>query len=59
LAVDDAPGSAVATVEYQVNDGAFQIYGAPFVVSAQGTTRITARAGIAPGMSKARSHPRW
>jgi photosystem II stability/assembly factor-like uncharacterized protein len=44
LAVDDAPGSAVATVEYQVNDGAFQIYGAPFVVSAQGTTRITARA---------------
>ena len=43
-AVDDAPGSAVATVEYRINDGAFQLYAAPFVVSAQGTTRITARA---------------
>ena len=43
-AVDDAPGSGVGTVEYQVNDGAFQFYAAPFVVSAQGTTRITARA---------------
>src|SRR5207244_1880455 len=46
LAVDDAPGSAVATVEYQVNDGAFQLYVAPFVVSAQGTTRITPRATV-------------
>jgi hypothetical protein len=44
LAVDDAPGSAVGIVEYRVNDGAFQLYAAPFVVSAQGTTRITARA---------------
>ena len=43
-AVDDAPGSAVGIVEYRVNDGAFQPYAAPFVVSAQGTTRITARA---------------
>ena len=44
LAVDDAPGSGIATVEYRVNGGAFQIYAAPFVVSAQGTTQITARA---------------
>ena len=48
-AVDDAPGSAVATVEYRVNDGAFQIYAAPFVVSAEGTTRITARAADLSG----------
>src|SRR3989442_11096554 len=49
LANDDAQGSAVATVEYRVNDGAFQIYAAPFVVSAEGTTRITARAADRAG----------
>jgi FIMAH domain-containing protein/beta-propeller repeat-containing protein len=43
-AVDDAPGSGVATVEYRINDGVFQLYAAPFVVLAEGTTRITARA---------------
>ena len=43
-AADDAPGSGVGTVEYQINDGVFQLYAAPFVVSTQGTTRITARA---------------
>jgi hypothetical protein len=42
--VDNAPGSGVAIVEYSVNDGAFQTYASPFVISAQGATRITARA---------------
>jgi hypothetical protein len=44
VAVDDTPGSTVGIVEYRLNDGAFQLYAAPFVVSAQGTTRITAHA---------------
>lgn len=43
-AADDAPGSGVGTVEYSVNDGAFQLYAAPFVISTEGATRITARA---------------
>jgi hypothetical protein len=41
---DNLPGSGVAIVEYSVNDGAFQTYASPLVVSAQGATRITARA---------------
>ena len=42
--VDDAPGSGVAIVEYRVNDGAFQMYTSPFLLAAQGATRITSRA---------------
>jgi len=43
-AIDSLPGSGVGTVEYSLNDGAFQPYVSPFVVSAQGGTRIAARA---------------
>jgi hypothetical protein len=43
-AVDNASASGLATIEYRINDGAFQPYASPFVVSAQGTTQITARA---------------
>jgi hypothetical protein len=49
VAVDDVPGSGVGTLEYRVNDGAFQFYAAPFVVSAEGATRITARAADRAG----------
>jgi hypothetical protein len=49
VAVDDVPGSGVGTLEYRVNDGAFQFYVAPFVVSAEGATRITARAADRAG----------
>src|SRR5262249_10110054 len=42
--VDNAPGSGVGTIAYSVNGGAFQTYTAPFAISTQGTTRITARA---------------
>jgi hypothetical protein len=41
---DGAAGSGIAAIEYRINDGAFQPYTSPFVVSAQGMTRITARA---------------
>ena len=43
-AIDNLPGGGVAAVEYSLNDGAFQPYVSPFVVSAQGGTRIAARA---------------
>ena len=42
--LDNTPGSGVAIVEYSVNDGAVQTYASPFVISAQGATRIAARA---------------
>jgi hypothetical protein len=42
--VDDAPGSGVSTVDFSINNGAFQRYTAPFAVAAEGTTRIAVRA---------------
>jgi hypothetical protein len=41
--VDTNPGSGVALVEYSLNDGTFKAYTAPFVIAAQGTTRLAAR----------------
>jgi hypothetical protein len=48
-AVDNTQGSGVASIEFSVNDGAFQAYTAPIGVSAQGATRIVARATDAAG----------
>ena len=45
----DAGGSGVASVNYQVGDGAFQPYSAPFSVTDDGTTPITVRATDASG----------
>ena len=41
---DAVPGSGIGTIEYRLNDGPFQRYSAPFTLSTQGITRITARA---------------
>jgi hypothetical protein len=43
-AVDNASGVGAAGIVYRINDGTFQPYTSPFVVAAEGTTRITARA---------------
>jgi hypothetical protein len=43
-AADQAGGSGVAFVDYQVNGAALQRYSGPFTVAAQGVTRVTARA---------------
>lgn len=43
-ASDNDQGSPVVSLEFSVNDGAFQPHSAPLIVSTQGTTRITARA---------------
>jgi hypothetical protein len=45
----DTGGSGVASVEYQIGDGPFQPYSAPFSITANGTTRINARATDANG----------
>lgn len=45
IATDNGPfGTGVTSVEYQVGDSAFQSYSAPFTITTDGTTRITARA---------------
>jgi hypothetical protein len=43
-AVDDPEGRGVRLIEYGVNGGAFQPYGGPFTMTAQGTMQIAARA---------------
>src|SRR5262249_39655556 len=43
-AADNDQGSGVSSIDFSVNDGAFQSYTAPIGVSTQGATRITARA---------------
>jgi hypothetical protein len=43
-AVDNASGVDSGAIVYSINGGAFQPYTAPFVVAAEGTTRIVARA---------------
>jgi hypothetical protein len=48
-AIDNDPGSGLISIEFSVNDGAFQRYTAPINVSTQGTTRITARTTDAAG----------
>jgi Beta-propeller repeat len=42
--VDNDQGRGVATIEYSLNGGGFKRYTTPFMVTASGTTRITARA---------------
>ena len=42
--VDTGSGVGAGAIAYRINDGAFQPYTSPFVVAAEGTTRITARA---------------
>jgi photosystem II stability/assembly factor-like uncharacterized protein len=49
LGVDDDDGSGVASVDYSLNGGAFQRYGGPFSVAAQGTTTVLARAADRAG----------
>ena len=48
-AADNDQGSGVASIEFSLNDGAFQSYTAPIGVSTQGATRITVRATDAAG----------
>ena len=43
-ATDTVGESGIAFIDYQVNDAAFQRYGNPFTVVAQGATTVTARA---------------
>jgi hypothetical protein len=43
-AADNLSGVAAGGIAYRINDGAFVLYTSPFVVAAEGTTRITARA---------------
>jgi hypothetical protein len=42
--VDDEDGTGVAFVEYSLNGGGWQRYSGPFLVAAQGTTTVRARA---------------
>ena len=42
-AVDISSGVGASAMAYRINDGVFQPYTSPFVVAAEGTTRITAR----------------
>jgi cytochrome c len=48
-AADNDSGSGVASIEFSLNDGAFQMYTAPFGVSTQGVTRIATRAADRAG----------
>jgi len=43
-AQDNAGGSGVASIEYSVDEGAFQPYTGPFSIARQGTTIVRARA---------------
>jgi Beta-propeller repeat len=43
-AADDEDGTGVAFVEYSLNGGGWQRYSGPFLVAAQGTTTVRARA---------------
>ena len=39
-AVDEASGSGVAKIEYSIDNGSFQLYTSPFIISKEGTTNL-------------------